>query len=213
MFEKRHLRVTVVHSTPAALAHADAAWIASGTAVLEAALLGVPSVVFYRMSRFEMGVARRLYRGRYFALPNLVAGREIVPELTEGDARVEPLVAGGERVTPVQKSWIKQYAGLRAPLTPIAKGGQWFGYFNTLPDADGVIRHAARGKGINDSKQGDRREHRACPGSARTYRAWRNTSTLQLHHTSALDTDHRGRMNCQPDALPTHISRSTPATW
>ena len=55
----------------------------------------------------------------------------------------EPLVAGGERVTPVQKSWIKQYAGLRAPLVPIAKGGQWFGYFNTLPDADGVIRHAA----------------------------------------------------------------------
>ena len=55
----------------------------------------------------------------------------------------EPLEGGGEKVTPVSRSWIKEYAGLRAPLPPIAKGGQWFGYFNTLPDADGVIRHAA----------------------------------------------------------------------
>ncbi len=55
----------------------------------------------------------------------------------------ETLVAGGEKVTPVPKSWVKAYAGVRAPLVPIARGAQWFGYFNTLPDADGVIRHAA----------------------------------------------------------------------
>ncbi|MCA1828377.1 MAG: CHASE2 domain-containing protein [Myxococcales bacterium] len=55
----------------------------------------------------------------------------------------EPLVDGGERVVPVPKTWVKEYAGLRAPLLPIGKGAQWFGYFNALPDADGVIRHAA----------------------------------------------------------------------
>ena len=55
----------------------------------------------------------------------------------------ERLVDGGERVTPSPKTWVKEYAGLRAPLLPIAKGAQWFGYFNALPDADGVIRHAA----------------------------------------------------------------------
>ncbi len=54
----------------------------------------------------------------------------------------EELVAGGEMAKPVQRTWIKEYSGLRAPLPPIAKGGQWFGYFNALPDADGVIRHA-----------------------------------------------------------------------
>jgi len=118
MFEKRHLRVTVVHSTPAALAHADAAWIASGTAVLEAALLGVPSVVFYRMSRFEMGVARRLYRGAYFALPNLVAGCEIVPELTEDEARVEPLVAAIESVLRNPSLQYEALRALRAELGP-----------------------------------------------------------------------------------------------
>ena len=55
----------------------------------------------------------------------------------------EPLVDGGEKVTPVSRTWVKAYAGLRAPLLPIAKGAKWFGYFNTLTDPDGVIRHAA----------------------------------------------------------------------
>jgi adenylate cyclase len=55
----------------------------------------------------------------------------------------EPQSDGTERVTPVPKTWLKEYAGLRAPLPPIAKGGSWFGFFNTLPDVDGVIRHVA----------------------------------------------------------------------
>ena len=55
----------------------------------------------------------------------------------------EPLVEGGEKVTPVPRSWVKAYAGVRAPLVPISRGGKWFGFFNTLTDADGVIRHAA----------------------------------------------------------------------
>jgi adenylate cyclase len=52
-----------------------------------------------------------------------------------------PLQGGGEGAQPVKRSWIKEYSGLRAPLTPIAAGAQWFGFFNTLPDHDGVIRH------------------------------------------------------------------------
>ena len=55
----------------------------------------------------------------------------------------EPQSDGTERVTPAAKTWLKEYAGLRAPLPPIAKGAGWFGFFNTLPDADGVIRHVA----------------------------------------------------------------------
>src|SRR5438067_661317 len=45
----------------------------------------------------------------------------------------EQLVDGGERVTPSPKTWVKEYAGLRAPLLPIAKGAQWVGYVNALP--------------------------------------------------------------------------------
>jgi adenylate cyclase len=52
-----------------------------------------------------------------------------------------PLQGGGEGAQKVERSWIKEYSGLRAPLLPIASGAQWFGFFNTLPDHDGVIRH------------------------------------------------------------------------
>jgi adenylate cyclase len=49
-----------------------------------------------------------------------------------------PQVHGAEKL---KRSWIKEYVGLRAPLPPIAAGAQWFGFFNTVPDHDGVIRH------------------------------------------------------------------------
>ena len=50
---------------------------------------------------------------------------------------------GGKMAQPVGKTWLKWYAGLRAPLPPIAAGTKWFGFFNTTPDDDGVIRHEA----------------------------------------------------------------------
>ena len=50
---------------------------------------------------------------------------------------------GADMSKPVQQTWVKQYLGLRAPLLPIAREGTHFGFFNTIPDADGVIRHAA----------------------------------------------------------------------
>ena len=54
-----------------------------------------------------------------------------------------PLQGGGEGAQPVKRTWIKKYPGLRAPLPPIASAGNWFGFFNTLPDHDGVIRQDA----------------------------------------------------------------------
>jgi adenylate cyclase len=56
----------------------------------------------------------------------------------------EPQSDGTERITPAGgPTWVKAYAGLRAPLAPIAKDARWFGYLNFMPDSDGVIRHAA----------------------------------------------------------------------
>jgi len=55
--------------------------VTSGTATLETALLGVPQVVFYNMSGFEVGLARLLTRVKHFALPNIIVGAEVVPEL------------------------------------------------------------------------------------------------------------------------------------
>ena len=65
------------------MACADVVLIASGTATLEAALLGVPMVVCYRVSRLTEVVARMLVRVPWAGLPNLVAGRLIVPEILQ----------------------------------------------------------------------------------------------------------------------------------
>jgi len=66
-----------------ALAQADLAIISSGTATLEAAILGVPVVVVYRLSRASYAVGRRLVRLDSFSLVNIVAAKPIVPELLQ----------------------------------------------------------------------------------------------------------------------------------
>lgn len=68
-----------------ALSAADCAIVASGTATIEAALLGTPMVVVYRVSPISAFLARPLIRTPYFAMPNLIAGRRIVPELIQDD--------------------------------------------------------------------------------------------------------------------------------
>ncbi len=50
---------------------------------------------------------------------------------------------GAEMSKPVAQTWMKAYPGLRAPLAPIGREAARLGFFNTLPDPDGVIRHAA----------------------------------------------------------------------
>jgi lipid-A-disaccharide synthase len=67
-----------------ALAAADLAVVASGTATVEAALAGTPSVVGYRLSWLTWALARLLVRTPFVAMPNLLAGREIFPELLQG---------------------------------------------------------------------------------------------------------------------------------
>jgi len=69
------------------LAHCVAAVAASGTASLELALLGVPHVVAYRVSALTWRAARLLVRVDHVALPNLIAGKAIVPEFLQGAVR------------------------------------------------------------------------------------------------------------------------------
>jgi lipid-A-disaccharide synthase len=64
-----------------ALAAADAAIVASGTATLETLLTGRPMVVAYRVSPLTALLLRRLVKVRHFSQPNLLAGRPLVPEL------------------------------------------------------------------------------------------------------------------------------------
>ena len=67
------------------MAHSDVVMVASGTATLEAALLGTPMVILYKMSRFSFIIGKALVRVRNFGLVNIVAEREVVPELLQGE--------------------------------------------------------------------------------------------------------------------------------
>lgn len=72
------------HGTEA-IAAADLCFASSGTVTLEAAVLGVPSVVMYRLSKLTHFVARWLVKIPNFSLVNIVAGHRIVPELLQDE--------------------------------------------------------------------------------------------------------------------------------
>jgi lipid-A-disaccharide synthase len=80
------------------MAAADALLIASGTATLEAALLGAPMVVCYRVSRLTEVMARLLTLSPWISLPNIVAGRGVVPEILQDDATAARFAAEVERL-------------------------------------------------------------------------------------------------------------------
>jgi lipid-A-disaccharide synthase len=75
------------------LAAADVALIKSGTATLEAALAGVPMAVAYAVSAVTNLVARRVMTVRWISLVNLVADRELVPEIWRDGVDAERLIA------------------------------------------------------------------------------------------------------------------------
>jgi lipid-A-disaccharide synthase len=72
-----------------AVAAADVALSSSGTATLEAAILGTPPVVMYRLSRATYALGKLLVRVPYFSLVNIVAGKQVVPELIQSDVNGE----------------------------------------------------------------------------------------------------------------------------
>ncbi|WP_419835072.1 lipid-A-disaccharide synthase [Endozoicomonas atrinae] len=75
------------------MAASDAILIASGTAVLEAALHKKPLVVSYKMAPLSFAIISRMVKVKYVSLPNLLADRELVPEVLQGDATPENLRA------------------------------------------------------------------------------------------------------------------------
>lgn len=75
-------------ATYAAMRAADLTLVASGTATLEAACIGVPMIVLYKMSWLSWWIVKRLVKLDYSALPNIIAGRQVVPEFLQSDVRI-----------------------------------------------------------------------------------------------------------------------------
>ena len=76
-----------------ALAAADLALVASGTATLEAALFKTPMVITYRQSPLSWALMRSMLYLPYVGMPNILAGEKLVPELLQGDAGPAALAA------------------------------------------------------------------------------------------------------------------------
>jgi lipid-A-disaccharide synthase len=80
-----------------ALAAADLALVASGTATLEAALFKTPMVIAYRQSPLTWTLMRHLFYLPYVGMPNVLAGEKLVPELLQDDAN--PAALAGALLT------------------------------------------------------------------------------------------------------------------
>ncbi|MEL0271106.1 MAG: lipid-A-disaccharide synthase, partial [Gammaproteobacteria bacterium] len=68
------------------LRNSDCVMIASGTATLEALLIGVPMVVVYKLSSITYAIASRLVKSKFVSLPNVLTNKMLVPELIQKDA-------------------------------------------------------------------------------------------------------------------------------
>ncbi len=130
--EASAVRLTLVPDAREALHHARASVVASGTATVLAAIVGNPFVVVYRVSALTFALAKRLVRypdefpdmtddsgNLPVAMPNLIAGRRIVPELLQSRftaqnvaSELAPLLAD----TPERQAQVTALADLRNQL-------------------------------------------------------------------------------------------------
>jgi lipid-A-disaccharide synthase len=113
------LSVHLVSDVRAALFHARASIVTSGTATVEAALIGNPFVVVYRVSPLTYAIARRMVKVPHVAMANLIAGKRVVPELIQHDftaanivQQLSPLLPDG----PARESMMMELADIRGAL-------------------------------------------------------------------------------------------------
>jgi lipid-A-disaccharide synthase len=94
------LNIQLVEDARAALFHARVSVVASGTATVEAALIGNPFVVVYRVSPITYAIAKRVVKVPHVAMANLIAGKRVVPELIQHDFTATKIVQQLEQLLP-----------------------------------------------------------------------------------------------------------------
>jgi lipid-A-disaccharide synthase len=126
---RRHIHL-VSEALPA-LAHSRVGIIASGTATVEAALIGVPFVMVYRVTPLTYLLGRSTVKVPHFAMVNLIAGKEVVPELVQHDFTADKVVTKLREILPDGPARDKMIEGLAAVRQALQ--GQDRGHF-TPPD-------------------------------------------------------------------------------
>jgi lipid-A-disaccharide synthase len=100
---RKNQNTASVHLVPEALpalVHSRAGIIASGTATVEAALMGTPFVMVYRVSRLTYTLGRPRVKVPYFAMVNLIAGKQVVPELVQARFTAQNIVTEIRKILP-----------------------------------------------------------------------------------------------------------------
>lgn len=111
-----------VHLVPEALPalyHSRSGIVASGTATVEAALMGTPFVMVYRVSALTYALGKPRVKVPYFAMVNLIAGEEVVPELVQHKFTVENIVTEMNKIIPdgePRARMIERLAAVKARL-------------------------------------------------------------------------------------------------
>ena len=117
--KKNPLRITFVRDARATLFHARASVVASGTATVEAALIGNPFVVVYRVSPLTYAIARRVVKVPHVAMANLIADKRVVPELIQHDFTAANIVQHLSQLLPdgpARESMMKELGAIRKAL-------------------------------------------------------------------------------------------------
>ena len=139
--------IHVVEDARAALFHARASVVASGTATVEAALIGNPFVAVYRLSPLSYAVASRLVNLPHVAMANLIAGKRVVPELIQNEFTAKqvvrtllPLLADGAVRTQMQQELVgirnALHTNSEQSLTSIDRVADWVARFVGEPPSD-----------------------------------------------------------------------------
>jgi len=113
------VELLLVDDARPALAHSRVAIVASGTATLQTALIGTPFVMVYRVTPLTWFLGRRLVKVNRFAMPNLIAGRDVVPEFVQQNFRPEAVAAKVRELisdSPERKAMLEGLAEVRAKL-------------------------------------------------------------------------------------------------
>lgn len=112
-------RVALTVDARAALHHARASVVASGTATVEATLMGNPFVVVYRLSSLSYAIAKRFVKVPHVAMANLIAGARVVPELIQDAFTPEAVVQALQPLlddTPARAAMQRELAQLARTL-------------------------------------------------------------------------------------------------
>src|ERR1700722_3168556 len=115
--------IRVERATYDALAAADCAIVASGTATVEAALLGTPMVVVYRVAPLTAMILRRMIRTPFIGMVNLIGGRLVVPELIQDKFTPAAVEKEVRRILDSDSACDEVKAGLAEVRAKLGPGG------------------------------------------------------------------------------------------